>query len=127
MSKIPELPLFWTPEYPLPELELLMEDLETWLMIIPEYPSPRIGTSHGELRNFTYDHPRIPPPLFPIFASHGNFVWWTGVWRLLLYHPRILSRFALCVIHDSFGNGFKVLRAKIDAVAVCCFEFSSLF
>ena len=50
-------------------------------------PSPRIGTSHGGLRNFTFDHSRIPP----IETSHGGLCVWTVEWRLPLYPPRIPS------------------------------------
>ena len=74
--------------FPKPGLELFMEDLETSCLTSPECHPSRVGTSLGGLRNFGSDQPRrlLPPPGLELVMD--DLVWWTGVWRLLLYPPK---------------------------------------
>ena len=63
----------------------------------PEYPPPRppkIGTSHGGLRNVCPEY----SPSKKMELLMDNFLSWTGVWRLLLYPPRITSCLVMSVV-----------------------------
>ena len=43
------------------KLELLMEDLGTLFLTLPRIPPVRIGTSHGKLKDFSSEFPRMSP------------------------------------------------------------------
>ena len=89
-------------------------------------PQPRIGTSHGGLRNFGCDQPRIAsPPLPKLELLMEGFLWWTGAWTLPLYPPRIPSCWSCCFVYRS--QDLSVAKIVLGMLTCCPYWWANRY